>query len=419
MSMYTALSGINAAQSEIAATSHNIANAGTAGFKKSRVEFADIFSASPLAINRTAIGAGVQMARTAQIFSQGNMMVTGNVLDLAIEGNGFFAVESSVGLVRETRYTRSGAFSMNSSGQVVNSAGASLLAWPVSADGSPLATALGDANPLRIPPTMGLPRASSNVFLDLNFPTDNSSLGSQDQIPPSKTFDQSDESTYAFSSPVAMVDESGNALNATIYFAKVANGNLNSATQWNVNLVVDNEVVPPTTLNVIDFTSAGRVSTSQSTLQFDLGGRSIDLHFDGSVMTNSAFRVLGARHDGGTAASLSTLEVDQNGTIWAGYSSGEALAMGKLFLATFPNAQGLKQMGATHLAATQSSGAPILGTPGEPGYGMLRAGALERSNVDLTAELVDLITGQRNYQASAKAMETAASLSQTIMNLRT
>lgn len=132
MSMYTALSGINAAQTDIAATSHNIANVATTGFKSSRAEFADIFSSSPMSVSRTAVGAGVQVARTAQQFTQGNVSATGNVLDLAIEGSGFFAIRTAVGNSTETQYTRAGAFSRDATGTIVNAGGSAILGWPVS-----------------------------------------------------------------------------------------------------------------------------------------------------------------------------------------------------------------------------------------------------------------------------------------------
>ncbi len=419
MSMYTALSGINAAQADIAATSHNIANVSTNGFKASRVEFADIFSSSPLSVARTAVGSGAQVARTQQSFTQGNVAATGNVLDLAIEGPGFFAIRTQSGNTAETQFTRSGAFSRDVDGTIVNAAGAALLGWPAAQDGTPLSNDPGDGFPLRIPPTLGGAKATTEMSIGLTLPTRDTMLGEQDAVPPTDAFDIDDPTTYAFSTPLTVTDENGKPMNARAYLVKTDSADtVNTTSTWAIHITVDGAEMPATTARTFSFEESGEAVTP-ATVTFDLFGTAVEVDLAESTMADEAFTVETAEQNGKVPASLYAVEIDASGTVFASYSSGESVAMGKIFLANFANPQGLRQMGATALSATATSGAPLLGSPGETGFGLMRSGALERSNVDLTQELVNLISAQRNYQASAKAMETSSSLSQTIINMRT
>lgn len=420
MSMYTALSGISAAQSDISVTSHNIANVGTYGFKTSRVEFADIFSTSPNSVARTATGSGVQVAATAQNFTQGNVTSTNSVLDLAIEGAGFFAIRTTVGTQLETQFTRAGAFRRDVDGTIVNSAGSALLGWPVAQDGGTLSTDASIGAPLRVPSTLGAPKATELLSVSMTFPSDASATGSQGAVPPVNAFSPADPSSYAYSTPVSVLNADGTPRSAELYMVKVdAPDALDASTTWQAHLVIDGEEIAATggTADIV-FDGAGKIA-SGGTANFSISGLPLELSFAGTEISGKSFSVNSLSHDGKVAASLYAIEVDTAGTVFASYANGESVAMGKIFLANFPNPQGLRQVGATALSATALSGSPILGSPGETGYGHLRSGALERSNVDLTQELVNLITAQRNYQASAKAMETSSSLSQTIINMRT
>ena len=417
MSMYTALSGVSASQAEISAISHNISNVGTYGFKGSRVEFADIFSSSPMSVGRTATGSGVQTARVVQIFEQGNVTATGNVLDLAIEGVGFFPVQSSVGQTAETLYTRAGAFGLDSEGRIVNSKGAQLMGWPTAKDGRPLSATLDEAIPLTIPPAMGEIRATRSISAQLNLPFDDANIGQQAAIPPA-AFSPDDPTTYAFKTPIVATDDTGAAINAWMYTAKSGGpGAVDQTATWDTHLVIDGFEVNPVGSNQTTFDSFGALQSGDE-IVFDVSGNNVTVNLSGSKLAQGNFEVETLSHDGLRKSSLYSVAVDADGTVWAGYSSGESIAMGKIFLATFANPQGMRQMGATALSQTQYSGQPMLGVPGDSGFGLLRSGSLERSNVDLTEELVNLITAQRNYQASAKAMETSSSLSQTIINMR-
>lgn len=425
MSMSTALSGLMAAQSDISATSHNIANVGTMGFRSSRVEFADVFSSSPFANQRTAIGSGVQVQRVAQDFTQGNVVTTGNLLDIAIEGQGFFAIQSFGDpntAAGEMRYTRAGAFTMDTSGNVVNSAGSALLSWPVGRDGRPLTFDMAQARPLTIPLEMGTPVASSEVNLQLNFPSDNGMLGQQAGLPPAlPPFNPADPTTYATRTPIPLFGPSGTPVEAEAYLIKVGepDGAAITDTTFELRLLVQGTEIPPTapaTQNTVTFDANGAITAGQS-LNFGTAGLSINL--TGSTLTTSPFAVQTATHNGASAGRLTNLELDGAGGVWATYGNNGRMPMGQIVLANFTNPGGLKINGNATYSATAESGAPVTGTPGTAGFGLLRSGALERSNVELTEELVNLISAQRNYQASAKAMETSTSLMQTIMNIRT
>lgn len=417
MSMYTALTGVSASQAEISAISHNIANVGTYGFKGSRVEFADIFSSSPLEVGRTSTGSGVQTGRVTQIFTQGNVTATGNVLDIAIEGAGFFPVRASSGQTSETLYTRAGAFSLDNEGRIVNSMGAQLMGWPTATDGTPLSGTLEGTLPLTIPPARGDIKATTTINAELHFPSDETKIGQQGSVPPAP-FSQDDPTTYAFKTAVVANDENGAAMNAWLYFAKSdASDAADPSTTWETYIVVEGSEKAATTAQSTTFDANGKILTGGQ-ITFGLGDRDMSVDLSGSTLMDSDFEVATLDHNGLRKSTLYAVEVDSNGTLWAGYSSGESIAMGKIVLANFTNPQGMRQMGATALSQTSDSGMPVLGVPGESGFGLLRSGSLERSNVDLTEELVNLITAQRNYQASAKAMETSSSLSQTILNMR-
>ncbi len=422
MSMSTALSGLMAAQAEISATSHNISNVGTVGFRSSRVEFADVFSSSPMSNQRTAIGSGVNVQRVAQDYTQGNVVTTGSLLDIAIEGQGFFAIQQApigAGMAGETRYTRAGAFNMDATGRVVNASGDPLLAWPVGLDGVALTNQLDQAIPLTIPPTLGAPVPTSNLRLQVNLPSDDAMLGQQDAVPPTNAFSAADPTSYATRTPIPIFGPAGTPIEAEAYFIKISGPDaFTTDTVYELRLMVDGQELGPTDPLIpsqVTFDADGNIIAGGA-LNFGAAGLTVDL--GGSRLTTTPFAVRSAAHDGAAPGGLTNLELDAAGGVWATYGALGRRPMGQIVLVNFANTQGLKVQGKASFGATADSGPPIAGAPGTPGFGNLRPGALERSNVELTEELVNLISAQRNYQASAKAMETSTSLMQTIMNIR-
>ena len=418
MSFITALSGLNAAQSSIATTSNNIANAGTIGFHGSRSEFADIYTSSPYSNPRTQIGSGVQLAQVGRSFAQGSVTVTANTLDLALQGPGFFRMQSE----KEggtAVYTRAGVFGLDADGYVVSSAERYLTAYPTAENGS-LLNAM-NPQPLRVPTTRGVPTATGTVSMSVGFPSANPS-GAQAAVPPAAAFDATDPTTYAFGTPVNVLNADGQPVDAMVYFVQTAAPDATSpVTSYEVRMVIDGMELAP------DGGTPGSVSFDQDGLPlggtltpsaFTYGGQPLSVDLGGSTLGSGAFAIRTMEQDGTVPRSLSGLEIDDTGTVWASYGGSEAIALGKIAVANFVNPNGLKATGAAGYIPSRDSGQPQMGEAGVNGFGSVRSGALEQANVDLTQELVNLITAQRNYQASAKALEANQTLSQTIMNIR-
>jgi flagellar hook protein FlgE len=245
MSFYTALTGLNGAQSDIAATSNNIANVGTTGFKLSRAEFGDIFATSPLQNNASAIGSGAILKGVKQQFTQGNIASSLNALDMAISGQGFFSLKPSL-TSSQVVYTRNGSFNVDNNRNVVDSSGQFLLTYPVNEDGSVTAKDLDSAVPLRLPVTSGDPQATSKVDLAVNLPASADVVTDNDKFANGYTFDPNDSSSYTNSTSFTIFDDLGNPTIATVYFIKTQRATAEDPTnKFETRLVINDEVVPP------------------------------------------------------------------------------------------------------------------------------------------------------------------------------
>ncbi|RMH45286.1 MAG: flagellar hook protein FlgE [Gammaproteobacteria bacterium] len=424
MSFSTALSGLNAAQSDLSITSNNIANVATTGFKQSRAEFADIYSAGSLGTAATAIGSGVLLSRVAQQFTQGNLQFTRNSLDMAISGEGFFVLSDSISS-NELLYTRAGAFGVDANGNVVNSAGQALRVFPVNPDGTVTATSLSSTVPLQVPNTAGAPTPTSMIDIGVNLPSNASTL---DPL----AFDPNSPVTYNSSTSVTIYDSLGEPHVATMYYVKtapntwaqyiyvdgnavdVAGGTAGAGGQLYATLTFNNvgafvgESPSPIQTAALGFTNG---SDPAQTLVIDYANNS-------PTQFASPFAVNTLRQDGFPIGRLTGLDISESGVVRANYSNGQQLALGKIALARFANNQGLQQIGNTVWRETIDSGVALPGEAGTSSFGIIRGGALENSNVDLTQELVDLITAQRNFQANAKSIETFNSVTQTVIQIR-
>lgn len=441
MSFNISLSGLNAASSDLEVTSNNVANVATTGFKGSRAEFADIFAATPLGTTSNAVGAGVQLASVSQQFGQGNLEFTENTLDMAVSGEGFFVMRANQ-TNSDLIYTRAGAFQVDRNGLVANSAGQVLQVFPVNnATGNVSTTSLTGTVPLQVPNTVGSPSGTSEVNLNLNLPSD------ADQIAiaaidaeftaalavPGSTVTPS-VSSYNNSTSATVFDSQGNSHILTMYF--VMTDDINNT--WEVRSTMDG--VPMTTGGGVlapaslDFNGAGQLDTASSTtggiLNFDAfdpgnGANPIDLAINftnqGNTLTQQTqggFSVQSLSQNGFATGNLSGIEIDDSGLVRANFTNGQTTALGKIALARFDNPQGLRQIGNTSWVETVESGPVVGGEAGTGNLGLVQTGALETSNVDLTSELVKLITAQRNFQANSKAIETANTITQTIINIR-
>lgn len=407
MPFLTALSGLNASSTELRVIGNNVANASTVGFKKSRTEFADVFPVSHLGTAADAVGSGVKVASIAQQFTQGILNFTGNALDLGINGNGFFVLSDAGSRV----YTRAGQFRTDSAGFVVNGTGQRLQVYQADANGN-ITGAIGD---LYLDPSDIAPSATTKIDVGLNLDAS--------QSVPTTAFDPSDPTSYNHSTSLTIYDSLGIAHLATMYFRKTA------ANTWDTYLYIDGAAATlGSATRQIDFLSSGALDPSGNTaLNFTHtltnGAANLSLVLDFNSATpitqyGSGFSVNNLIQDGYASGRLRGIDVGGTGIVLARYTNGQSRTLGQVVLADFNNPQGLRQLGDTNWAESADSGAALIGTPGTSSLGLVQGGALEGSNVDLTEQLINMITAQRNFQASAQVITTADAITQTIINIR-
>ena len=455
MAFNIGLSGLRAATKDLNVTGNNLANAGTAGFKQSRAEFADVYAASVLGTGKNPQGSGVLLGDVAQLFNQGNINYTQNALDLAINGNGFFQVSNNGAL----SYTRAGYFGTDREGYIVDNFGYNLQGYTLDAAGNLQPGVVGD---LQIRTASQDPKATTRVEQVLN-------LNSKNTVPTVTPFDPADPKTYNSSTSTNIYDTQGNAHVMTQYFVKDASndwtmyvlvdgkrpnfdtdgaGNQNVPFAYDVTFdaagkLVDVVAAPvtvgpapgtplatPTTAGtapgVIAFASAdwvpvieqpaGSGTFVRNGATSDPAGFTFDMR--GATQFANSFAVNKVSQDGYTTGELAGLEIDDTGVIFARYTNGQSQIQGQVILANFANVQGLTPTGKTQWVQSFESGEPVRNPPGSGTLGVVQAGALEDSNVEISDQLVNLIVAQRNYQANAKTIETESAITQTIINLR-
>jgi flagellar hook protein FlgE len=399
-----ALSGLTAASSDLDVTANNVANADTIGFKDSRAEFADVYSAGAVNLNTSVVGQGVRLTTTAQQFTQGNISSTSSNLDLAISGDGFFTLHSANGYA----YTRNGQFAEDKSGNVVSSTGEALQVYPPLTNGG---FNTGTLTPLNLQTAQSAPLATSAGNVILNLPANSP----QPAVTP---FDPTNSQTYNQSTSTSVYDSLGNQYSATFYFTQTAVPNT-----WNVNMTVNG--TPVGGAQPMTFSSTGGVSAPVGGgLNFNgftpPGGAlpmNLAFNFGATTQYGSQFGVTSITQNGFTTGQLSTVAIDPSGIVSAVYTNGRTTQLGQLAMANFPNPQGLKQLGDTNWSETFTSGNVVQGAAASAGFGSIQSGALESSNVDLTTQLVNMITAQRAFQANAQVITTANQLSQTVINI--
>ncbi|MFW6020548.1 MAG: flagellar hook protein FlgE [Guyparkeria sp.] len=413
MSFNTSISGMNAAQKDLDVTGNNIANAKSTGFKKSRAEFGDIYAVSAFGNSRTATGQGVTTQAVSQQFSQGNLETTDNSLDLAISGQGFFAFQPALDSA-ETSYSRSGALTVDNDGYLVNQAGEYLKALPVNEDGELQSSSLATSRPVQLPVAAGAPEATTAADQSVNLPAG-------DEEPPVATFDPDDPDSYNQANSQQIFDSLGNPHELTSYFVKTGDN------EWDIEYEIKGESVGSQTVTFKNDGSLDTVSPDNPETLTLAGGQlgtgaddlAIEMTFrDDSTQYNAPFSVADQSQNGNTTGQLTGTSVGSDGLIRASYSNGESIPLGKVALADFRNPQGLKQVGDNQWIESIDSGPPLAGEAGTGTFGAIEGGKLEASNVDLTEELVNLITAQRNFQANSRAIETNKALSDTVIGIR-
>ncbi len=457
MSFNIALSGLNAAQKDLDVSSNNIANVNTTGFKESRAEFVDVYAASLLASGKTKVGDGVLTADVAQQFSQGSIQFTNNALDLAITGNGFFATVPELGSL-ETSYTRAGQFKLNADNFVVNSQGGHLLGFPVNPDGSSASVSLSTAEPVLIPTASGAPTKTSEVDVRMNLPAGDAYINNAPG-----NFDPDDPLTFNNSTSVTIFDSLGDSHIMTYFFIK--DDPTVAPNEWMMFAAVDGnviDIVDPAGggTNPVGGTVSGPLSpggVSGARIIFNASGdfinqiptlanggittRDFTNHLPNGADTSQAveidfnldpvapnpneptqfasnFEVTALNQDGLAVGRLTGIDIGSDGLVRATYSNGTSQPLARIAMVNFANEQGLTQVGNTGWKESIISGEPLAGEGGSGTFGTINSSALEQSNVNLTTELIDLISAQRNFQANSRALEVDNQLNQTILQIR-
>jgi|TARA_B110001469_G_C9647947_1_gene328749 flagellar hook protein FlgE len=520
MSFYTALTGLNAASTDLSVTSNNIANANTTSFKRSDANFGDIFASSALLNPSTVQGGGVALTSIQQEFTQGNLELSANALDIAITGDGFFPLASQDG---SELYSRKGVFSLSETDQVVNTEGHTLQVHPIGTSG---ASNFNQAMiPLTVPRVLGATPTSA-ITLDIQLPDNTQVVGGSVfdiaaptsaitgslivtdgtttvTVPPATygtlaeqvaaiqgeagyvdllftidlndagtgiefnykepgvvvttptlsqdggvvtltstnptvgsdvAIDPSNNATFNASQVLSLYDDAGEAFTATVYYQKVGNDVVVGATtedKWRAAVYINGDLAEidgdnedgATDILAFNFDSTSGDITgligNTTIAPSSLSGRSNPITLTlNALMHTKDFEIVTQDQNGLPQGDLVDINVGNDGLVVATYSNGEQNTAGRINLANFTSAQGLRQQGSTTYTTTGESGKLSFGEPGSNGYGVLTGGAKERSNVDLTEELVNLIAAQRNFQSNAKALETSSALTQTMLNIR-
>lgn len=393
MSFSIATSGLNAVTEQLNTISNNIANSGTVGFKSGRTEFSALYAQTQ------ALGVGVA-GTTQSITKGGSITSTGTALDLAINGNGFFMVRDSAGT---TAYTRAGYFGTDSSGNLVNNLGMYLQGYPVDANGTLQVGTIGN---LSISSGSIAAKATDTIDFTAN-------LDARAELPETENFVPTDNTSYNNSYTTQVYDSLGREHTLNQYFVKTGDNT------WEVHYYMGDEPVTDADGNPVTqqltFSTEGVLTDPSGavTLTAAIPGAedmTLGLTYNGTTQYGSDFSVSKNKGSGYASGERTGQAIDEDGSVYATFSNGERLLQGQLVLANFTNPNGLSSQDGTTWAQTASSGTPLTGTPGTGLLGAITSGALESSNVDLTSELVGLMTAQRNYQANTKVISTNDSM---------
>jgi flagellar hook protein FlgE len=456
MAFQQGLSGLNTSSRALDVIGNNVANSSTVGFKMSEAHFADVYAASLAGGSALQIGIGTKLTTVAQQFNQGNITTTNNTLDLAINGNGFFNVSRN----GAPCYTRNGQFHVDSTGNFVNDESLNLMGYPALADGS-IPDAAGAPSKLQLTPEVlkltpvatGASKAATGVQMSVN-------LDSRVNVDPLKTpapktwSDPAtlinpktgvayaagdtvaiDPTAYNFSTALTTYDSLGNPHSLTFYFVKDTTvPALPATSQWSMYANVDGtmpaggDVPDLTTPTTVTFDVNGKIVSPAAplgmvlTVPANTGGAATPitskLDLTGTTQYGAAFTTDRLTQDGYAAGTMAGLGVTADGIIQGRYTNGQTRNIGQVALATFQNNNGLASIGGNLWVETADSGQALRGKPGAGQFGAVQANSVEESNTDLTAELVKMITQQRNYQANAQTIKTQDSIMQTIVNLR-
>src|SRR6185312_9528419 len=398
MSLQTELSGLQAAQSNIDTIGNNVANVNTVGFKSFSTQLSDQFSNSLSdAMGGPIPGDGVSLTGMAQLFTEGALQQTGNPLDVAVNGSGFFQVDTSQGLA----YTRDGSFQISNDGFLVTADNSKVQGFAASGGSGALSSI--QINTGSIPAA-----ATSALTFNVNLPTSDNAINTS-----ASPFNYTDPTTYSQATTTTVYDSLGAGLNFTSYFTRVSGSG--SPDNWASHYVVTDPsgnfiasgAGPTLAFNSSGQLTSGSGSTSSiSGLNDGAASMTIALNFKGTTLSSSGFGVSSVSNNGNAGGQFSGIAISANGEVVGQYTNGSTEVFGTIALANFSNLQGLQPLSQNNWLATTESGPPAIGTPTNTGFGALQSGSLEGSNVDLSSQLVDLIVAQQAYQANVQGIQT-------------
>ncbi|MBV7403521.1 flagellar hook protein FlgE [Enterobacter sp. ENT03] len=417
MAFSQAVSGLNAAATNLDVIGNNIANSATYGFKSGAASFADMFAGSK-------VGLGVKVAGITQDFTDGTTTNTGRGLDVAISQNGFFRLVDNNGSVY---YSRNGQFKLDSDRNIVNMQGLQLTGYP--ATGTPPTIQQG-ANPtaISVPNTLMSAKTTTTAAMQIN-------LNSSDKLPTVGTFDPTNADSYNKKGSVTVFDSQGNAHDMNLYYVK------NSDNTWQVYTQDSSAGGTPTSAGFLRFDTNGNlqgvspaantavpvppaapwpkeINVTTGTLNGAVPA-TFSLSFLNSMQQNTGSNnIVATSQNGYKPGDLVSYQINDDGTVVGNYSNEQTQLLGQIVLANFANNEGLQSEGDNVWSASGASGVALLGTAGTGNFGSLTNGALESSNVDLSKELVNMIVAQRNYQSNAQTIKTQDQILNTLVNLR-
>ncbi|KVA60210.1 flagellar hook protein FlgE [Burkholderia cepacia] len=407
------LSGLSGASNALDVIGNNIANANTVGFKSSTAQFADMYANSVATSTNTQIGIGTRLNSVEQNFGQGGITTTNSSLDVAINGNGFFQMSNN----GVTTYSRDGTFQRDKNGFIVDSQGRNLMGYAANAGGV-INTA--QTVPLQAPTTNLAPTATTKISAQFN-------LNSQDTVPTKTPFSATDNTTYNYSTSIQVYDSLGGSQAVNMYFVKSAAGTWEAYAGVQGGATNDLGTVTFNSSGAIQSTTTGTPATPTTSLgqfQFTVPNtdgsatpQNLTLDLTGTTQYGGKDGVNNLAQDGFASGTLTTYTIGTDGKLTGNYSNGQTSVLGQIALANFNNPNGLVNLGGNQYAESSASGVPQISAPGSTNHGTLQGSALESSNVDLTSQLVNLITAQRNYQANAQTIKTQQTVDQTLINL--
>jgi flagellar hook protein FlgE len=417
MSLYSALrtgvSGMNAQSTKLATISDNIANAGTTGYKSGSAQFsALILDSNAGSYNSGAVAAQVRHS----VSDQGSLAYTTSSTDLGIQGNGFLVVADATG---EPYLTRAGSFVTDAStGDLVNTGGYTLLGYPLDAGGtSAVLNGIGGLEPVNMTDKNMKAVPSTEGTFTVNLPTN------KDAVTGDTPADNLATSTYSVKTSLATYDNVGNQVTLDVYMTKTASG----PDQWEVTMYNAADAASgggfpyssgPLASQTLDFDSSGQL-TGTSSLSVPIpGGDTLTLDLSGTTSLANDFTPMNVNINGNAPSSISGVEIDTDGIVYAAYDNGSRVAVYRVPLATVASPDNLKPVAGDAYRVTTASGDLQIGFPTEGGRGKLVSGALEQSNVDMASELTDMIVAQRDYTANSKVVQTSSDLLDVLMNLK-